>query len=96
MRIQINYHNPSLPRGPVGGTPVVPLNSNFRFFSNDGTLEVQFKMDSPLTSPNRLDRLPAETDFAAQKAGRFRFTCFLDGNELPDGGGEIEVPPPGA
>ena len=93
-QIEVNYFNPQKARGVVGGTPSVPLHGQFSFFSHDGNLEVQFLDDSPVTGDVPPQKLPANTQFVASKAGHFRFRCFINGNPIPsDGGGELDIPP---
>ena len=100
--IEISYK--STPRGQVGPRPRhLPLNSTFRFTSADpGVLTIEFTGNSPLANGART--VPANEDFTAAKAGRFRFKCVLnldgqvtvlgdpaDPNSTP--GGELEVGP---
>ncbi len=94
MQFEVSYFNPQKPKGVVGGTPTVPQNGQFSFFSHDGKLEVQFIDDSPVLGDAPPKRLPDNTQFVAAKAGHFRFQCFINGHLIPhDGGGEIDVPP---
>jgi hypothetical protein len=97
--IEINYKNPAKPKGVVGGKVQIPLQSDFRFFSPDGPLKVQFIGNTPVARKVE-DVLPDNTDMKATKAGKFPFRCFLtvegktvklDPNDPNAVGGELEV-----
>jgi hypothetical protein len=98
-QIEINYSNPQKPTGVVGGTPSIPLNGQFSFFSLDGPVQIQFIGDSPFL-PHSHTLHPGHTALTATKPGRYKFRCFLtvhgqavelDPNSPGATGGELEV-----
>jgi hypothetical protein len=92
MQIEVNYFNANKPKGVVGGTPTVPLNTSFSFFSHDGRLEVLFVDDSPVTGDLPPQKHAENTPLVASKAGHYHFQCFINGNLVPIGG-ELDIPP---
>ena len=88
--IKINYKK--IPKGIVGGNPKIRKGTTFAFASDEGPLEVQFMGASP-TDGLADAKLSDNTDFTAKNIGKFKFQCFLNGQLLPDSGGELEVGP---
>ena len=93
-QIEINYLNPTKPKGVVGGLISIPLNTQFTFFSHDGPVHIQFVESAPF--PEGLGpggtpgpRFPGDHNFHASIPGVHKFKCFFHIGNLPD----IELDP---